>query len=140
MVAIKRFSSTDADFKAQLDALLAFEGAQDEKIDQTVAAILADVKARGDAAVIEYTNRFDRLSAKSMTELELSRAELEAAGLAVRGGRRHAARPEDHPARPRRPLRAGRQGGLPVVGADERDSGPRCRRQRTDHGRADAGR
>ncbi|MDQ5918757.1 MAG: histidinol dehydrogenase [Pseudomonadota bacterium] len=79
MVAIKRFSSTDADFKAQLDALLAFEGAQDEKIDQTVAAILADVKARGDAAVIEYTNRFDRLSAKTMAELELSRAELEAA-------------------------------------------------------------
>ncbi|MDQ5960822.1 MAG: histidinol dehydrogenase, partial [Pseudomonadota bacterium] len=79
MVAIKRFSSTDADFKAQLDALLAFEGAQDEKIDQTVAAILADVKTRGDAAVIEYTNRFDRLSAKTMAELELSRAELEAA-------------------------------------------------------------
>ena len=79
MVAIKRFSSTDADFKAQLDELLAFEGAQDEKIDQTVATILADVKSRGDAAVIEYTNRFDRLSAKTMAELELSRAELEAA-------------------------------------------------------------
>jgi histidinol dehydrogenase len=79
MVAIKRFSSTDADFKARLDELLAFEGAQDEKIDQTVAAILADVKKRGDAAVIEYTNRFDRLSAKSMAELELSRAELDAA-------------------------------------------------------------
>ncbi len=79
MVAIKRFSSTDADFKAQLDELLAFEGAQDEKIDQTVAAILADVKSRGDAAVIEYTNRFDRLSAKTMAELELPRAELEAA-------------------------------------------------------------
>jgi histidinol dehydrogenase len=79
MVAIKRFSSTDANFKAQLDELLAFEGAQDEKIDQTVAAILADVKSRGDAAVLEYTNRFDRLSAKAMAELELSRAELEAA-------------------------------------------------------------
>jgi histidinol dehydrogenase len=79
MVAIKRFSSTDADFKAQLDELLAFEGAQDEKIDQTVAAILADVKSRGDSAVIEYTNRFDRLSAKTMAELELPRAELEAA-------------------------------------------------------------
>ncbi len=79
MVAIKRFSSTDADFKAQLDELLAFEGAQDERIDQTVAAILADVKKRGDAAVIEYTNRFDRLSAKTMAELELPRAELEAA-------------------------------------------------------------
>jgi hypothetical protein len=57
MITIKRLNSTDADFKAQLDELLAFEGAQDEKIDQTVAAILADVKSRGDAAVIEYTNR-----------------------------------------------------------------------------------
>lgn len=79
MVTIKRLNSTDAGFKALLDELLAFEGAQDETIDQTVAAILADVKARGDAAVIEYTNRFDRLSAKSMVELELPRAELEAA-------------------------------------------------------------
>ena len=79
MIAIKRLYSTDASFKAQLDELLAFEGAQDEKIDQTVASILADVKSRGDAAVIEYTNRFDRLSARSMAELELSRAELEAA-------------------------------------------------------------
>jgi histidinol dehydrogenase len=72
MINIKRLSSTDADFKVRLDALLAFEGAQDESIDQTVAAILADVKVRGDAAVVEYTNRFDRLSAASMGELELS--------------------------------------------------------------------
>jgi histidinol dehydrogenase len=79
MVAIKRLNSTDAGFKAALDELLAFEGAQDDRIEQTVANILADVKKRGDAAVIEYTNRFDRLSAKSMAELELSRAELEAA-------------------------------------------------------------
>ena len=79
MVAIKRLNSADASFKAQLDDLLAFEGAQDDKIEQTVAVILADVKKRGDAAVIEYTNRFDRLSAKSMAELELSRTELEAA-------------------------------------------------------------
>jgi histidinol dehydrogenase len=76
MINIKRLSSTDADFKVRLDALLAFEGAQDESIDQTVAAILADVKVRGDAAVVEYTNRFDRLSAKSMDELELSQDEL----------------------------------------------------------------
>ena len=79
MVAIKRLNSADANFKAALDELLAFEGAQDDRIEQTVANILADVKKRGDAAVIEYTNRFDRLSAKSMAELELSRAELEAA-------------------------------------------------------------
>ncbi len=76
MIAIKRFASTDADFKARLDALLAFEGAQDEAVDRTVAAILADVKARGDAAVVDYTNRFDRLTATAMADLELSRDEL----------------------------------------------------------------
>ena len=76
MINIKRLSSTDADFKVRLDALLAFEGAQDESIYQTVSAILADVKVRGDAAVVEYTNRFDRLSAASMGELELSQDEL----------------------------------------------------------------
>ncbi len=79
MIAIKRLSSSDADFKQRLDALLAFESAQDESVDQTVAAILADVKVRGDAAVVEYTNRFDRLSAQSMAELELSRQELQQA-------------------------------------------------------------
>ncbi|MEI7613934.1 MAG: histidinol dehydrogenase [Betaproteobacteria bacterium] len=76
MISIKRFSSSDADFSAQLDALLAFESAQDESVDQTVAAILADVKARGDAAVLEYTNRFDRLGAESLGELELTQDEL----------------------------------------------------------------
>ena len=79
MIAIKRFSSSDTDFKQRLDVLLAFESAQDESVDKTVAAILADVKARGDGAVVEYTNRFDRLSAQSMAELELSRQELQQA-------------------------------------------------------------
>jgi histidinol dehydrogenase len=77
--AIKRLSSADADFKQRLDALLAFESAQDESIDRTVAAILADVKVRGDAAVLEYTQRFDRLPAQAMSELELSQSELQAA-------------------------------------------------------------
>ena len=77
MIAIKRFSSADADFKQRLDDLLAFESAQDESVDRTVAAILADVKARGDAAVVEYTNRFDRLAVKSIAELELTRSELQ---------------------------------------------------------------
>ena len=79
MIAIKRFSSADADFKQRLDDLLAFESAQDESVDRTVAAILADVKARGDAAVVEHTNRFDRLAVKSITELELTRSELQQA-------------------------------------------------------------
>ncbi len=77
MIAIKRFSSVDAGFERKLDSLLAFEGAQDSSVDQVVAAILADIKARGDEAVIEYTNRFDRLTAKSLVELELSQNELQ---------------------------------------------------------------
>ena len=79
MVAIKRLATVDADFKAKMDALLAFEAAADDNIERTVAGILADVKARGDAAVVEYTNKFDRLSAASMADLELGKAELQAA-------------------------------------------------------------
>jgi histidinol dehydrogenase len=79
VIAIKRFSSSDADFKPRLDALLAFESAQDESVERTVVAILADVKARGDAAVVEYTKRFDHLDVQSMAELELGRDELQKA-------------------------------------------------------------
>lgn len=79
MIDIKRFSSCDDDFSLRLDALLAFEGAQDVAVEQAVADILADVKARGDAAVVEYTNRFDRLSVRALAELELSREELASA-------------------------------------------------------------
>lgn len=77
MIAIKRLSSVDAGFEQQLDSLLAFEGTQDASVDQVVAAILADIKVRGDEAVVEYTNRFDRLTAKSLVELELSQNELQ---------------------------------------------------------------
>ena len=76
MIAIKCFASVDADFEQRLDSLLAFEGAQDASVDQAVAAILADVKTRGDEAVVDYTNRFDRLFAQSLAELELSQNEL----------------------------------------------------------------
>lgn len=76
---MRRLNSSSAEFPAQLAALLAFETAQNPEVDVAVARILADVKARGDAAVVEYTNRFDGLNARSMAELELSRAELEAA-------------------------------------------------------------
>ena len=76
---MRRLSTVDAGFDAALSALLAFESAQDPKIDAAVAAILADVQARGDAAVLEYTQRFDRLSAKTLGELEIPKAELDAA-------------------------------------------------------------
>jgi histidinol dehydrogenase len=76
---MRRLSTQDADLPATLKALLAFESEQDADIDATVANILANVKQRGDAAVLEYTAKFDRLTAKSMPELELSHAKLEAA-------------------------------------------------------------
>lgn len=79
MLAIKRLSTVDAGFSAQLDALLAFEATADEGIEHTIAGILADVKVRGDAAVIDYTQRFDRLTAAAMSDLELSARELQAA-------------------------------------------------------------
>ena len=77
MIDIKRFSTRDADFWSRLDALLAFDGAQDKSVEQTVTTILAEVKARGDDAVLEYTNRFDRLAARTLDQLEISRDELQ---------------------------------------------------------------
>ena len=76
---IKRLSSKQSDFNVQLSALLAFEATQDAQLDATVAAILADVRMRGDAAVLEYTQRFDRFNIADAASLELPRAELRAA-------------------------------------------------------------
>ena len=76
MLKIRRYNTTDATFDASLHQLLAFEGAQDDKVDAVVADILNDVKRRGDAAVLEYTQRFDRVSAESMDDLELPQARL----------------------------------------------------------------
>ncbi len=76
---IRRLSTQDKSFDADLKALLAFETAQDDSIDVVVAGILKDVKARGDAAVLEYTNRFDKTNASSLAELEVSKIELTAA-------------------------------------------------------------
>jgi len=79
MLTIKRYSTTQPDFDESLKQLLAFEGAQDEAIDNVVAGILRDVKVRGDAAVLEYTRRFDRLDAASSAALELSQPRLKQA-------------------------------------------------------------
>ncbi|HEX2824933.1 MAG TPA: histidinol dehydrogenase [Burkholderiales bacterium] len=76
---MRRLSSTQSDFEAVIEELLAFEGAQDSRVDETVAAILADVKARGDAALVEYTRRFDRVEVANAAALEISRAECDAA-------------------------------------------------------------
>ena len=67
---MKLLDSSNPDFLASLDALTHHAGALDEGVDKTVAAILADVRTRGDEAVLEYTQKFDRLNAPSMASLE----------------------------------------------------------------------
>ena len=76
---IRRLSTQDTSFDADLKALLAFETAQDDSVDTVVANILKDVKNRGDAAVLEYTNKFDKTNASSIKSLEVSQKELRAA-------------------------------------------------------------
>jgi histidinol dehydrogenase len=73
MAEIARLSTRDADFDARLARLTAFDAAQDETVDATVAEILAAVKNRGDAAVLEYTAHFDGVRAGTLAELELPR-------------------------------------------------------------------
>jgi histidinol dehydrogenase len=90
MIAIRKLSSTATDFKAQLAAVLAFEASEDEAIDRAAATILADVKARGDQAVLEYTNRFDKLEANDVAALEIGKAELQAALAGLNPARRNA--------------------------------------------------
>jgi len=66
-----RLDTAAADFEARFAARLHWSADTDAAIESRVAAILADVRARGDAAVLEYTRRFDALEAASVTELEL---------------------------------------------------------------------
>ena len=74
-----RLSTTQADFETMFQQRLHWSADTDAAIEQRVADILADVKQRGDAAVLEYTARFDGLQADSMAALELTQAELKAA-------------------------------------------------------------
>ena len=76
---LRRLSSAEAGFDAALAALTRYEAAQDDAVEATVRAIIADVRARGDAALVEATRRFDRVEVDSAAALEIPRAELEAA-------------------------------------------------------------
>jgi len=90
MIALRRLKSGAPDFAAQLAALLAFEGAQDAAVDTTVAGILDDVKKRGDAAVLEYTLRFDSVRASSVAQLEFTPDEMKSALAAISPAQRSA--------------------------------------------------
>ena len=76
---IKRIDANAASFSDELTQLLAWESVSDAKVNKIVDDILNDVRDRGDAAVIEYTNKFDNTSASSMADLTLSNEQLQQA-------------------------------------------------------------
>jgi histidinol dehydrogenase len=78
-----RLSTADADFETRFKDLLAGKREVSEDVDQVVRTILDDVRTRGDAAVVEYTNRFDRVSVGSIAELRVTAEEIEVATAAV---------------------------------------------------------
>jgi histidinol dehydrogenase len=78
-LAMRRLDTRDPGFAGALDALVAFESAQDPAIDAAVAAIIADVRARGDAALLEYTARFDRLRVAQVADLVIAPTDMAAA-------------------------------------------------------------
>ncbi|MFO1217688.1 MAG: histidinol dehydrogenase [Burkholderiaceae bacterium] len=75
-VAISRLSTSDADFEAHFAKLLHWSAETDGAIESAVAAIIADVRQRGDTAVLEYTAKFDGVRAASVADLEIGRDEL----------------------------------------------------------------
>ncbi|MCL7928897.1 histidinol dehydrogenase [Halomonas llamarensis] len=76
---VARLSTRDADFAQRLDTLLDWDGVSDHAVQQRVDSILSQVKQQGDVAVVEATNRFDRLSVSSMSELQLTQEQLKRA-------------------------------------------------------------
>ncbi|BAL94200.1 histidinol dehydrogenase [Rubrivivax gelatinosus] len=89
-VAITRLSTADAGFEAGFQRVLHWSAETDAEIENRVAAILDDVRQRGDAAVLEYTARFDRLQAASVAALEISADELRGALAAITPAQRSA--------------------------------------------------
>ena len=78
-INVKRLNSQDAGFKETLLSSLSLPMADDEAIDSAVAKILLAVKEKGDEAVLDFTKQFDRLNATQVSELEISRQDLEQA-------------------------------------------------------------
>lgn len=79
MPNIQRLNTAAADFWPQLEALTAWEGVADDTVTAVVREILARVRTEGDAALLEYTRRFDRLERAHAAELELSAERLQQA-------------------------------------------------------------
>lgn len=77
--ALQRLNTVDADFWSHLEQLTAWEAVADTSVNSTVQDIIADIRQRGDSALLEYTQRFDRLALNTAAELEIPREHLRAA-------------------------------------------------------------
>ena len=80
---LKQLSTQQTDFQQQLDALLAWDSVSDERVVTTVKDVLQQVRRRGDAALIEFSNKFDRLCVNSMAELTIPAERLEQAAKTI---------------------------------------------------------
>ncbi len=89
-IHLRRLNSSHAEFDQQLDSLLSWNDEFDQEVHQSVVEILARVRHEGDTAVLEYTNRFDRLQADSLAELEIPPWHLRKALESIPRTRRHA--------------------------------------------------
>ena len=89
-LSLRRLSAEAPDFEREIAALIAFEAAQDPAVEAAVAAIVPDVRARGDAALLECTAKFDRYTAASAAGLEIPAAEMRAAFEALPSAQRAA--------------------------------------------------
>tara|TARA_R110001592_G_scaffold363352_2_gene684874 strand:+ start:145202 stop:146515 length:1314 start_codon:yes stop_codon:yes gene_type:complete len=78
-IDIKQLSTSDVDFDARLEQLLAWENVSDQNVEQVVNDVLADIRCRGDQALVDYTNRFDRRQVGTVSELAVSQQELKSA-------------------------------------------------------------
>lgn len=78
-INIKQLSSSDSDFDVRLDQLLAWENVSDGQVEDVVNDVLTNVRQQGDSALIDYTNRFDRRQITRISELSITKAELQEA-------------------------------------------------------------
>ncbi len=74
---MKRLKTTQADYQQQIDELLAWEGVSDDNVNNVVKDVIQNIRQRGDEALVEYTNKFDRMSVSSMAELTFSEQQLD---------------------------------------------------------------
>jgi len=76
-VTIQRLNFRDASFRTELDKALAWDSISDQTVQESVSRIIADVRTRGDAAFLEWTNKLDGLKENSIQGLEISQDELQ---------------------------------------------------------------